>query len=307
MKAAQIKQYGAADQVAVAETTKPTAAPGQVLVEVAAASLNPFDTMVREGYLKDSVPLDLPVTLGGDIAGTIVEVGEGVDGFVVGETVYGQASAVAGNSGALAEFAATKSDQVAPAPAGITIQEAASLPLVGASALQALTDEINLKKDQKILIIGGAGSIGRIAIQIAKHLGAHVAATAAATDLDIVRAAGADEVFDYASQDYTTVLSGYDAAFDTAGGDELARMVKVLKDDGVAVSMVGQPEADRDIKTTYQMTQVNTARLQDLRRLVEDKVVTPAIGKVFDLQSIAQAFEARDSGSVTGKIVIAIK
>lgn len=203
MRAAQIKQYGGADQVAIAETDRPTPGEGQVVVEVAAASLNPFDTMVREGYVQENIPLDLPVTLGGDIAGTIDEVGTGVDNFTAGETVYGQAAVVAGNSGALAEFAATASGQIAPAPAGITIQEAASLPLVGVSAYQALVDEIGLEKGQKILITGGAGGIGRIAIQIAKHLGAHVAATAAADDLEAVRAAGADEVYDYTSTDFT--------------------------------------------------------------------------------------------------------
>lgn len=307
MKAAQIKQYGSAANIEVVDIDRPTAGEGQIVVEVGAASLNPFDTIVREGYMQEMVPLELPVTLGGDIAGTVVEVGGGVSSVKSGDTVYGQANVVAGNSGALAEYSATSANQVAPVPAGVSIQQAASLPLVGVSALQALTDVINLQADQKILITGGAGGIGRIAIQIAKHLGAHVAATASGEDLEALKSLGADEVFDYANDDYTTALSDYDAAFDTAGGDELSKMVKVLKADGIAVSMAGQPAEDRDVKTVYHMTQVTTDVLTQLSKLVESGVVTPLVGKEFPLDETAAAFEARESGSVDGKVVLAVK
>lgn len=236
MKAAQINEYGHADAVKVVEISKPPITKDQVLVEVQAASLNPFDTMVREGYVKDMVK-HLPITLGGDIAGVVREVGAEVEGFHEGDIVYGQANAVAGNSGALAEYAATSAEQIAKAPAGIDITEAASLPLVGISALQAVTEHIQLKADQKIFIHGGAGGIGSIAIQIAKNIGAHVATTATGEGVDYVKGLGADEVIDYKTEDFAQKLSDYDAAFDTVGGEDFAKALTILTKGGIGVSM----------------------------------------------------------------------
>lgn len=307
MKAAQITQYGDASAVNVVEVDKPIAQEGQVVVEVHASSLNPFDSAVRAGYMQEMVALQLPVTLGGDIAGKVVEVGEGVDSIVVGDTVYGQANVVAGNSGAFAEYAATAAAQVAKVPSNVSIQEAASLPLVGVSALQALTEHIGLKSGQKILITGGAGGIGQIAIQIAKHLGAYVATTATGEGVETVKALGANEVFDYKTQDYTESLSNYDAAFDTVGGEELQRIVRVLKDGGIAVSMAGQPEEKEGVSSIAQMTQVTTDKLDKLRELVEAGTVKPSVGKVFSLDEIQDAFTARESGTVSGKVVLGIK
>jgi alcohol dehydrogenase len=307
MKAAQINEYGDVSFINVVEVEKPTAKEGQVVVAVQATSLNPFDTTIRAGYMKDMMPLNLPVTLGGDIAGEVVELGEGVDSIAVGDIVYGQANVVAGNSGAFAEFAATAAGQVAKAPTNVTIHEAASLPLVGVSALQALTDHINLQAGQKILITGGAGGIGHVAIQIAKHLGAYVATTATEDGLEAAKQLGADEVIDYKSQDYTEMLSQFDAAFDTVGGEELKRIVSILKDGGVAVSMAGQPEEASGVKAIAQMTRVTTEKLDQLRELIESNIVKPNVGKVFGLDEIQAAFTARESGTVKGKVVVAIK
>ena len=308
MKAAQIAEYGHADIVNVVEVDRPLAEKGQVLVEVQAASLNPFDTMVREGYLKDMIPLDLPVTLGGDIAGVVSEVGDGVEGFAAGDIVYGQANVVAGNSGALAEYAATKTEQVAKAPAGIDITEAASLPLIGSSALQALNDHIRLTADQKIFIHGGAGAIGSIAIELAKKIGAYVATTATGEGIDLVKTLGADAVIDYKSEDFSQKLSDYDAVFDTVGGEDFNKSLAILKKGGVAVSMATQPDeakaAELEVTALNQMTHVTTAKLQELAKLVEDGVIKPRVGKVFPLSGVQQAFVARESGEVQGKIVV---
>ena len=307
MKAAQINEYGDPSVVRINEVEKPHVTEGQVLVEVTAASLNPFDTMIRAGYMKDAIPLTFPATLGGDIAGTVVEVGDGVDVVTIGDTVYGQANVVAGNSGAFAEFAATSAGQVAKAPTNISIDEAASLPLIGSSALQALAEHIKLQAGQKILITGGAGGIGLIAIQIAKHLGAYVAATATGEGITSTQQQGADQVIDYKTQDYTEILSDFDAVFDTVGGEELQRVAQILKEGGVAVSMVGQPEAKTGIETIAQMTQVSTDKLNQLRELVEAGVVKPNIGQTFSLTEVQQAFTARESGTVSGKVVLRIK
>lgn len=307
MKAARIHEYGDASVVHIEEVEKPVAGEGQVVVEVYAASLNPFDTKIRQGSMKEMIPLQLPVTLGGDIAGEVVEVGTGVQSVSVGDTVYGQANVVGGNSGAFAEYAATAAVQVARAPKNISIVDAASLPLVGGSALQALTEHINLQPGQKLFINGGSGAIGRVAIQIAKHLGAHVATTATGEGIDVARSAGADEVIDYKTQDYTELLNGYDAAFDTVGGDALANLARVVKDGGVVVSMAGEPTAERGITAVSQMTRSSTDRLDALRDLVEKGIVTPGVSKVFDLTEAQQAFVARESGDVIGKVVLQIK
>jgi len=311
MKAAQITDYGHADAVHVVEVDKPGVAGGQVVVEVHAASLNPFDTSVREGYMKEMIPLNLPVTLGGDIAGVVSEVGEGVNDLAVGDKVYGQANVVAGNSGAFAEFAATSAGQVAPMPGNLSFKEAGSLPLVGVSALQALTEHLNLKADQKLFIHGGAGGIGSIAIQIAKHLGAHVATTATGEGMELVKQLGADEGIDYKAAQFAEVLSDYDAVFDTVGGDDFAAALGVLKSGGVAVTMIAEPDEAKakelGVTAIRQQTKVTTEHLQALTKLIEAGVVTPRIGKTFTLDQIVQAFEARESGAVVGKVVLSIK
>lgn len=310
MKAAQIKEYGHADVVEVVEIAKPTVTDGHVLIEVHASSINPFDTMVREGHLQQMI--QLPVTLGGDISGMVVEVGNGVTTLMVGDTVYGQANAVvAGNSGAFAEYAVTKAEQVAKMPSGITLAEAASLPLVGASAVQALTQHIGLIAGQKLFIHGGAGGIGSIAIQIAKHIGAYVATTAADDGIEFVGRLGADKVIDYKQQKFADILSDYDAAFDTVGGEDFLTSLAILKRGGVAVSMTAHIDAaeasERGITVLTQSTHVTSEILNELTKLVESGVVSPQVGKVYPLAQVQQAFEARESGTVHGKIVLEIK
>ena len=311
MKAAQINGYGDPSVVQINEVDTPTPGAGQVLVEVHAASLNPFDTSMRAGYMKDAIPLEFPSTLGGDIAGVVTELGEGVDTFAVGDKVYGQANVVAGNSGAFAEYAATKAGQIAKAPENLDYQQAAAVPLVGVSALQALTTHINLQPGQKLFIHGGAGGIGTVAIQIAKHVGAYVATTATGDNIDYVKTLGADEVIDYKSQDFAEVLKGYDAVFDTVGGDDFNKSLAVLKPGGIAVSMTTPADdasaAELGVTAMTQHTKVNTKALDELRQLLESGVVTPHVDQVFPLQEIQEAFEVREGGTVQGKVVIAVR
>lgn len=306
MKAAQINEYGHADKVEVVETDTPRAGEGQVQVEVQAASLNPFDTMVREGYVAGMIK-SLPITLGGDIAGVVRAVGQGVDDVAVGDIVYGQANVVAGNSGAFAEYAVTKAEQVAKAPANLDITEAASLPLIGVSALQALVDHIKLESGQKIFIHGGGGGIGSVAIQVAKKIGAYVATTATGDDLEYVTGLGADEVIDYKASDFSQSLHDYDAVFDTVGGDDFTKSLDILKKGGIAVSMAADADeakaSERGVTTIHQMTHVTSDKLKELTKLVEEGTVTARINKVYDLADIQAAFEARESGA-KGKIVI---
>jgi alcohol dehydrogenase len=311
MKAAQINEYGEPSVIQINDIEKPVVAPNKVLVEVHASSLNPFDSKIRQGYMKDSIPLQFPTTLGGDIAGIVTELGEGVTHLSVGDTVYGQANVVAGNSGAFAEFALTAADQVAKAPTNMDFAQAASLPLVGVSALQAIVHHINLQSGQKIFIHGGAGGIGTIAIQIAKHIGAYVATTATGEGVEYVTQLGADQVIDYKAQDFSQTLHDFDAVFDAVGGDDFDKSFGILKQDGRAVSMTAQPDkakaAERGITAITQSTHVTTTALDELRALVEAGVVTPHIDKVFPLDQIQAAFTARENGTIRGKVVLQIR
>lgn len=311
MKSAQIDEYGDTSVIQIKEVEKPSLKPDQVLVEVYASSINPFDTSIRAGYMKDIIPLEFPVTLGGDIAGVVAEVGEDVTGLSVGDKIFGQANVVAGNSGAFAEYSATKASQIAKSPTNTNFNESASLPLVGVSALQALTEHIKLQSGQKIFIHGGAGGIGTIAIQIAKNLGAYVATTATDTGIDYVKQLGADEVIDYKDQDFSEILSDFDAVFDAVGGDDFNKSFKILKKNGTAVTMIADPDQDKaeklNITAIRQATHVSTDRLSALAKLIEDKIVTPHVDAVFSLEEIRKAFELRESGAVKGKVVIEIK
>jgi NADPH:quinone reductase-like Zn-dependent oxidoreductase len=311
MKAAQITGYGDPSVVHITEADKPVANNGQVVVEVHASSLNPFDTTVRAGLVQQMMPLHFPATLGADIAGIVTEVGNGVTNVAVGDKVYGQANAVFGDSGALAEYAATAADHVAKAPENLEFTEIASLPLIGVSAIQGLTQHINLVAGQKILITGGAGGIGSIAIQIAKNIGAYVAATATGNELELVKQLGADEVIDYKNEDFFTVLTDYDAVFDTVGATMLDKTLHILKKGGIAVTMAAQPNEslakELGVTVMNQMTQVTTKALDTLRNLVEQKVVTPRIGATFPLDQIAEAFRTREGSHSAGKVIITVK
>lgn len=307
MKAARINNFGHADAITIEEIDKPQAGEGQVLVEVHAASINPFDTMVREGHVQSVQP---PLTLGGDIAGIVAEVAPDVTDFTIGQKVYGQANVVAGNSGAFAEFAATKASQLAGMPTSTDFVQAAAMPLVGVSALQVITQHMNVQAGQKILIHGGAGGIGTVAIQIAKHLGATVTTTATGEGIAYVKDLGADEVVDYTTQAFDEAEGVYDAVFDTIGGETYERSFKTLKQGGVVVSMLMQPDEalmqQYNVRAIAQQTRVTTEDLTELAALIDQKVVTPHVDATYPLVDVAEAFAARESGNVKGKVVLQI-
>lgn len=310
MKAAQINGYGGLEAVQVGEADKPTPAAGQVLVEVHAAAVNPFDVKVREGLVRNMAELNFPATLGGDAAGTVAALGAGVTGFQLGQAVYGQAGALSGQ-GSFAEFTPVKAEQLAAKPTSLDFTAAAALPLVGCSAYQALVDHINLKAGQKILIHGAAGGIGSVAVQLAKHLGADVAATAGAEDADFVKSLGADEVIDYRGQDFAALLKDYDAVFDTVGGETNRKSYTVLKPGGALVSMSEKPDDELVNKYavlyTAQFTRTTTERLTKVAELVDAGNLKVHIDKIFPLDQAAEALEYQKTGHPRGKIVIRIK
>jgi len=311
MKAAQITKYGGKDVLqTVDDAPKPTAGAGQVLVEVHAAAVNPFDWKVREGYMKEMVALALPATLGGDFAGTVAELDEGVTDLAVGDAVYGQANALSGQ-GSYAEFTPVKAEAVAPTPKSVDLTTAAALPLAGVSAYQALVEHLGLKSGQKILIHGGAGGIGSFAIQLAKHLGAHVATTASAEDTEYVKGLGADEVIDYKTQKFEDALKDYDAVYDTVGGETYTRSFQVLKRGGTIVSMTEKPNQElmqkHGVTAIAQATRVNPERLHKLAELVDQGAIKVNVDKTFPLEQASEALEYIREGHHKGKVVLKIK
>jgi alcohol dehydrogenase len=306
MKAAQIKSFGKNDAIeVVTDAPVPTLKAGQVLVNVDAASLNPFDLKLREGLM----PLPLPLTLGGDFVGEISVVGEGVTAFKVGDEVYGAAVIVNGGSGSLAEQVASNTKDTARKPKKATTEEAAALPLVGSSAVQALEEHMKLKADQKVLIHGGAGGIGHIAIQVAKALGAYVATTVSTDDIDFVRNLGADEIIDYKTQKFEEVLKDFDGVYDTVGGETTTKSFNVLKKGGVLVSMLGQPDEElakqHGVTAIGQMTKTSTEHLTRIAQLVDADKVKVRIAQVFPLEQAKAAFMAQEEHP-QGKIVVTI-
>ncbi|HEY1074546.1 MAG TPA: NADP-dependent oxidoreductase [Patescibacteria group bacterium] len=311
MKAAQINQYGGPEVIQVNETDKPEVKEGYVLIEVHAASLNPFDTTARSGQAHARMPLHFPATLGGDVAGVVTEISEGTTGIAVGDEVYGQASVFAGGTGSFAEFTATQPGVIAKKPETLHFNEAASLPLVGSSAIQALMEHLKLQKGQTILIHGGAGGIGSLAVQLAKHLGAHVIATAATNDIEFVKGLGADEVVDYQNEKFEDKVSDVDAVFDTVAGETYTRSFPILKKGGTIVSMLEQPNQELmekyGVTAIAQFTTITTEKLNTLSKLVDSGVIKPQVDKVFELNKVTEAFMYREHQHPRGKVVIEVK
>jgi NADPH:quinone reductase-like Zn-dependent oxidoreductase len=256
------------------------------------------------------IPLQFPMTLGGDFSGIVTETGEGTT-FKKGDQVYGTAIVLSGGSGSFAEFASADPSHIAHKPKNINHVQAAALPLVGVSALQVLVEHIGLSKGKKILIHGGAGGIGAIAVQLAKHLGAHVAATAGERDLQFVKTLGASEAIDYKSQAFETLLHDYDAVFDTVGGETYVKSFKILRTGGIIVSMLEQPNAalmaQYGVKAIAQGTSINTESLTKLAALVEQGVIKVHVDKTFPLEQAGEALEYLKTGHPRGKVVIDIK
>jgi alcohol dehydrogenase len=312
MKAAQIARYGHADAITVNEVDVPSPGPGQVLLEVHASSINPVDTWIREGQRQQRWPLRLPVTLGYDVAGVVKQVGDGVTSLHVGDRVYGQAAATTGGSGAFAEYAVAPFARLARMPRNLDFTGAAALPLVGVSALQGVVEYLKVQPGQKVLIHGGGGGIGSVAIQIAKNAGARVATTATGDDLAFARQLGADEVIDYRQARFDELLSGYDGALDTVGGDTYLRTFKVLRRGGILVSMTHPPATDlperHGVTLVDESTRMDTQALDALTRLVEAGVVTPHVDRSYPLDRTREAFEDKEGGAgrVRGKIAIVV-
>lgn len=317
MKSARIKSYGSTSDVI--EIDQNTPAPndpseGKVLVKVKAAGVNPTDWKISEGYMQQIMPLEFPATLGWDFSGIVEKAGAGVSDIKQGDEVYGQSSVVMGGSGTFAEMALANADNIARKPITLSHEEAAGLPTVGVSAWQALVDIIGLSKGQKILIHGGAGGVGSIAIPLAKYIGAYVATTVSEKDKQFAKEEiGADEIIDYKTQTFEDVLSShdYDAVLDTVGGETYSRSFKILKrGTGIIVSTLEQPNQELmekfGVKAIFVFSQVNRERLTKLAQWVDQNNVRVNVDKMFPLDDAAKALEYQKDGHPRGKVVLAI-
>jgi len=314
MKSVQINRYGGGEVVEINQNIpEPTVSGGKVLVSVKAASVNPADWKIREGSLQQMIHLEFPSTMGMDFSGVIKQVGEGISNSEVnqGDEVYGQAGVVNGGSGTFAEMALAKTESIANKPKRLSHAEAAALPLVGVSAWRALMENIGLSKGQRILIHGGAGGIGSIAIQLAKHLGAYVATTVSTNDKQFVQELGADQVIDYKTQNFEDLLHNYDSVFDTVGGETYKRSFTVLKKGGIIVSMLEQPNTQlmdhHGVKAIFQFTQADRERLTKVAKWVdENKDIRVNIDKTFSLDDAGEALDYQKDVHPRGKVILTV-
>lgn len=312
MKAVQIKKYGTVEVLEINHhIPKPVAGEDQVLVETYAASINPFDWKLRSGIFKDKIPLKLPVVLGGDFSGIVTNIGKNNTFYKPGDKVYGHATVLNGSSGAFAQFIAVNIKNLAIMPDNLGFPDAASLPLVGTCAIQAIEEHIRLKTGHKILIHGGAGGIGSVAIQLAKHKGAYVATTVGMNDGEFVKNLGADKVIIYQNQVFEEILKDYDAVYDTVGGDITSKSLTVLKKGGILVSTAGQPDQNLankfGVTAIGQNTKTTTESLKLLSMRVNEGVIVPVVNIIFPLEQIREAFTYKETNHARGKVVINMK
>jgi NADPH:quinone reductase-like Zn-dependent oxidoreductase len=313
MKSAQINRYGGSEVIEINQSTsEPTVSSGKVLVTIKAAGVNPADWKIREGGLQQLISLQFPSTLGMDFSGVIKQVGEGVipSEFKQGDEVYGQAGVVNGGSGAFAEMALANKESIAHKPKRLSHPESAALPSVGVSAWWALVDDIGLSNGQKILIHGGAGGIGSIAIQLAKNLGAYVATTVSTSDKQFVQELGTDIVIDYKTQTFEDLVHEYDAVFDTVGGETYRRSFKVVKKAGIIFSMLEQPDSELmnqyDVKAIFRFIQATRERLTKLAQWVDQNNIRVNVEKKFSLEKAGDALDYQKDVHPRGKVVLAM-
>jgi NADPH:quinone reductase-like Zn-dependent oxidoreductase len=333
MKAFIIDRYGKKQAGHLHEMPEPKMGDDDLLIQIHAASVNVLDLKIKSGEFKLILPYRLPLILGNDLAGTVVRVGAGVRNFSLGDEVYARPDE--GRIGTFAEFIAVKASSVALKPSNLSMEEAASIPLVALTAWQVLVETAKLKKGQKVFIQAGSGGVGAIAIQLAKHLGAFVATTTSTCNVEWVKALGADVVIDYKKQDFSTELRDYDVVLNSLGNDELEKSLQVLKPGGHLISISGPPtpEFAADKKLAWPLKQVlrllsrgirkkakrsgihytflfmraSGGQLGEISSLIESGVIKPAVDRIFPLNSVAEALAYVETGRAKGKVVINVK
>ncbi|MDN2495565.1 NADP-dependent oxidoreductase [Nocardia nova] len=332
MKAFVVERYGK-DGLRAAEVPEPKVGDGDVLVKVAAASINPLDKMVRNGEFKQLLKYKPPFVLGHDVAGVVTQVGAGVRDFTVGDQVYARPRDL--RIGGFAEYIAIDQDDVALKPASLTLHQAAAVPLVALAAWQILVEKAKVKPGQKVLVHAGAGGLGSTVIQLAKYLGAQVATTANGASEKLVRSLGADIVVDYTEQDFSQVLSDYDLVVDSLGGENLMKSFTVLRPGARAIGVAGPPDAgfarqlgapkpfelvtwflSRKVRRaafklgvgySFFFMRADGAQLRELAALYDAGHLRPVLDSTFPFDRTPEALAYLESGKAkAGKIVVTL-
>jgi NADPH:quinone reductase-like Zn-dependent oxidoreductase len=332
MKALLLKRYGKTNQFEFADIPRPTIKSNEILVQIHAVGLNPIDNKIPTGAFKPIIKLELPVVMGSDLAGVVVEVGSHVTRFKLGDAVF--ASIFDLGTGSLAEFAVVPERAAAIKPANLDFVQAASVPMVGLTSWQALKVQADLMPGQKVFIPAGSGGIGTFAIQLAKYLGAKVATTISTTNIDLVERLGADEVIDYKKKEFENVLQGYDVVLGTTMGDGIEKSLQILKPQSRVVSLVGPPDAAfarargmsflmrfvfgllsrkiirraKKVGAEYSFLFVHPdgRQLAEIGKLLENGHIVPVIDKVFPFDQTKEALAYLEAGRAKGKVVVRI-
>lgn len=333
MKAFILNRMGKKSALLQTDMPTPVMRDDEVLVQVHAASVNLLDSKIRDGEFKLILPYKVPLILGHDVAGVVVKVGSRARQFKLGDEVYARADDF--RIGTFAEFVPVKASSLALKPKNLSMEEAASIPLVGLTAWQALVDKAHLKKGQTVFIQAGSGGVGTFAIQLAKHLGATVATTTSTANVDWVKRLGADVVIDYKTQNFEDTLRGCDVVLNSQDGETLKKSLRVLQAGGKLISISGPPDPafGQDIAApglvrlvmrllswsvrrkaqtlgvgfSFLFMKANGAQLQQITRLIELGAIRPVIDKVFPFESINEAMAHVESGRAKGKVVIKVR
>ncbi|MBT9501101.1 MAG: NADP-dependent oxidoreductase [Burkholderiaceae bacterium] len=333
MKAFVADRYAKKRALRLADMPVPDLRDDEVLVEVHAAGVNQLDFKLRDGEFKLILPYRLPLILGHDVAGVVVKAGPHARKFKLGDEVYARVDDF--RIGSFAEFVPARESSLALKPKSLTMEEAASIPLVGLTAWQALIERAQLKRGQKVFIQAGSGGVGTFAIQLAKHLGASVATTTSTANVALVKSLGADVVVDYKTQDFGDVLRDYDLVLNSQDGKALDTSLRVLKRGGTLISISGPPDPEfgkqigapgfvrlvmrllsagvrrkarsRGLGYAFLFMKANGAQLHEITRLIEEGAIRPVIDKVFPFESTNEALRYLESGRARGKVVIKIR
>ena len=330
MKALIFTRYGKPENIAFAEISRPVPKSDEILVQVHAAGVNPIDTMIPKGTFKAMMRVRLPATLGSDVAGVVVEVGNRVNRFKPGDAVF--ASTFDLDTGTFADYAVVPESAAALKPVNLSFVEAASVPMVGLTTWQALKERAQISPGQKVFIPAGSGGIGTFAIQLAKVLGAKVGTTTSTANVDLVRSLGADEVIDYKKQEFEDVLRDYDVVLGTVRGDALEKALKILKQQSTVVSLIGPPDAafarargmnffmtsvfallshkiigkakKRGANYSFLFVRPDGRQLAEIGHLLESGRIRPVIDKVFPFEQAKEALSYLGQGRAKGKVVV---
>jgi NADPH:quinone reductase-like Zn-dependent oxidoreductase len=333
MKAFIVKRYSKKEKLQLTEIAEPVLKENDVLVQVHAASVNQLDSKIRNGEFKLILPYKPPFTLGHDVAGIITKVGSRVSKFKVGDEVY--ARPADHRIGTFAEFISMNENDVALKPKNVSMEAAASIPLVGLTAWQALIEKANLKKGQKVFIQAGSGGVGTFAIQLAKHLGATAATTTSATNIDLVKSLGADIVIDYRKEDFETILKNYDVVLNSQDGKTLEKSLRILKPGGKLISISGPPDVDfakeigspwfvklvmkvlsfgvkkkakrLGVNYSFLFMRANGNQLSQITSLINAGVINPVMDKIFPFEQTNEALAYVEAGRAKGKVVVKMK